>query len=573
MYRIVHFAFLLAAASGQFFPCKDEFDELDACHDSNAVCSECSILSFSNPFTAGFCGSVNESLCGALGCCEPCANSFTSYKTCLETSNLVICEIDCDPAEESTNPNPEEETVTGDLEDSGCFDKFTTFATCAINNPLQCGSCFISNVPIPDDFGAVGFCETAEDSICGFGNCCEPCSEEFNDFDECFEKVVEDVTFGLCELDCDTNDGGGGGGNLVDDCTDSFGAYSSCLSDNPFQCALCLLQNLPNGDDTVCENTQNTVCGVGNCCGPCVDEFDQFETCLETVSSLVTIGNCVIDCDELSDPPTVAPSSGGLPFCFSPENDVIVADKGRVPMNELKIGDMVQTGGGKFSRIYSFGHYAPNSKSEYLQLHVENRNIPLEITKDHMVFVETRGTVPAFAVSVGDSLLVADSNVAKVKKITTVNRVGAFAPFTESGTIVVNGVLASSYVSLQEDESGSLVVGGTKILSMHWLAHALQAPHRLICHLSTSFCDNETYTKEGISHWVHGPLIFSKWLLRQPSLLLGIASIPLLLLGMAMQILEYFFLKVQFGGICFVLALSFIAQARSMRTGKTKKLH
>jgi hypothetical protein len=34
-------------------------------------------------------------------------------------------------------------------------------------------------------------------------------------------------------------------------------------------------------------------------------------------------------------------------------------------------------------------------------------------------------------------------------KIGFIESAGAFAPFTESGTIVVNGVVASNYVSLQ----------------------------------------------------------------------------------------------------------------------------
>lgn len=577
MYRIVFFAILLVTTSGQLLPCQDEFDALDECHDAYAECSECTILQFSNPFTAGFCAAINEGLCGAYGCCEPCANVFTSYKTCLETSNLVVCEVDCDPVEGSSEVEigiieEEEETVTDDLETSGCFNKFTDFATCAIQNPLQCGSCFLNNIPIPDDFAADGFCNTAEESICGFGNCCSPCSQEFEIFDACFEEVVDDITFGLCDFDCEAN-GGGGGGNVVEDCTDSFGAYSNCLRENPLQCALCLLTNLPDPDDTVCENTRNTVCGVGDCCDACVDQFDQFEICLETVSSLVTIGSCTIDCDEVPDPPTVPPSSGFGGFsCFSPKNDVLVDGKGYISMNDLKIGDMVQTGEGEFGRVYSFGHYSPNAKSEYLQLHVENQNKPLEISKDHMVFVEARGPVPAFAVSTGDRLVVSNKSVATVEKIANVNRVGAFAPFTESGTIVVNGVLASSYVSLQEEKSGSLVIGNTKTVSMHWLAHVLQAPHRLICHVSASICENETYTTDGISHWVHSPLLFSKWLLRQPTPLLTLVSIPLVLLGMAMQFVEYFFLKVQFGGIFLMLVLSFVAHTKSTRAEKTKKL-
>ena len=58
-------------------------------------------------------------------------------------------------------------------------------------------------------------------------------------------------------------------------------------------------------------------------------------------------------------------------------------------------------------------------------------------------------------VGVGDKLLMGAGGVIKVTKIATVNRQGAFAPFTESGTIVVSDILASSYVSLQEEQSAN----------------------------------------------------------------------------------------------------------------------
>merc|ERR1711915_716581 len=107
-----------------------------------------------------------------------------------------------------------------------------------------------------------------------------------------------------------------------------------------------------------------------------------------------------------------------------------------------------------------------------------------------------------------------------------------------------------SYVTLQDDESGSFVFGGTKIFPMHWLAHSLQAPHRLICHLNMNICANETYNEEGISHWGYRPLLFSKWIIRQHPVV--------------MNVLEIIFMKFYFGIICLASA-SFLAQAKGIR--------
>jgi hypothetical protein len=184
--------------------------------------------------------------------------------------------------------------------------------------------------------------------------------------------------------------------------------------------------------------------------------------------------------------------------------------------------------------------------------------------------VETRGPVPAFAVLSGDRLKMADKDVAEVTKITKVNRVGAFAPFTESGTIVVNGVLASSYVSLQDEQSGKFALGGFKAFPMHWLAHSLQAPHRLICHLNMNICANETYTDEGISNWVYRPLLFSKWIVSQHPVVLALLSVPIVLFAFAVNFLEILFMKFYFGIIC-LASVFFLVQGNGNRVIKERK--
>ena len=43
--------------------------------------------------------------------------------------------------------------------------------------------------------------------------------------------------------------------------------------------------------------------------------------------------------------------------CFSGENVVELEGGMSVQMKNLRIGDVVETGDGKFTRVYSFGHY------------------------------------------------------------------------------------------------------------------------------------------------------------------------------------------------------------------------
>jgi len=596
------------AQLGSLIPCRNEFNVLDDCHTTNE-CDDCRILEFQNPFTAGFCNAINEGLCQADGCCDSCTDEFNAYETCLMILNLVVCEINCDnvavttaaPSKEDfvevveiieTTPTPsatpsmisfEEGGLSDELEERGCFDKFSDFGVCALGEPIQCGLCFINNIPIPGEIGGNidEFCAVADSSLCGFGSCCEPCNSEFTLFEECFQEVVEDITFGTCQLDCDDNDSEDEV-TTVDDCLDSLGAYSSCIANNVIGCALCVIAGLPElpslpdegglDFDEFCDSTRNIICGFGDCCQPCEAEFTALETCLETASSVVTLGQCTIDCNLPTLSPTVLPAEnnneggggGGLfdgAVCFSGENQVRVLSTSTtsdddastfrittIAMKDLRIGDMVQSGlppssndsEMKFSRIYSFGHYSPDIKSEYLQIYTtaKNNNNPLEITKDHMVYKKKMGTqsyyypVPASDVSIGDTVMTSNNadttDVAMVTKIQTVIRRGAFAPFTESGTIVVSDIVASNYVSLlQTPTSKKSAMISSEM--MHWLAHVFQAPHRILSKMTTM--DKETYTQDGISNWVYHPLQLAQWYLRQPTIIMGLLAIPLLLLA------------------------------------------
>lgn len=224
-------------------------------------------------------------------------------------------------------------------------------------------------------------------------------------------------------------------------------------------------------------------------------------------------------------------------LCFSGGSVVEVVDRGLITMENLKINDEVYIGKGTFSRVYSFGHYNKETNGEYLQLFCDGLDGPLEISKDHMLFVEGRGAIPAAQISVGDSVLLGTGTTTEVVRIGFIESAGAFAPFTESGTIVVNGVVASNYVSLQ-DESEFFSIAGIKVASMHWLAHALQAPHRMMCKVSASFCASETYSEDGISSWVYGPYLFFTWLLSQPLPVSVVLSVPAFVAGVALYSME-----------------------------------
>lgn len=204
------------------------------------------------------------------------------------------------------------------------------------------------------------------------------------------------------------------------------------------------------------------------------------------------------------------PPSFNIPapiICFPGNMQVEVKGRGMVSMKHVKIGDVVKSSddGSCYSKVYSFGHYQPEAMGEYLQLYYvtpkeATTKHSLQISRDHMVFVDNRRSVPASSLKVGDEILLETGRPARIVKIATVQSRGAYAPFTESGSIVVNGVVASNYIAMLDDDH---VLLPFPCMSHHWLAHASQAPHRLYCRLFA--CQNETYTANGISTWVDAP--------------------------------------------------------------------
>ena len=135
-------------------------------------------------------------------------------------------------------------------------------------------------------------------------------------------------------------------------------------------------------------------------------------------------------------------------------------------MDALKIGDHVKGLDGSYSRVYSFGHRSPNGLTKFLEIHTNSPyHDPLEVTPDHLLYMVgsigpgSWSLVPAKHVKVGSfvAAMQQESHLSPsatsflvVTDVREVLRHGAYAPFTVSGNIVVNGVSASNYIALPE---------------------------------------------------------------------------------------------------------------------------
>jgi hypothetical protein len=216
--------------------------------------------------------------------------------------------------------------------------------------------------------------------------------------------------------------------------------------------------------------------------------------------------------------------NGGIVFCFPGDSTCLVEGRGDVAMKDIQLGDKIMVESGNYEPVYSFGHYVPDAMAEYVQLITASTK--LEISKDHMVFVEGGRSVPASHVKAGDTLELASGLYEDVRSVKSVVREGAYAPFTASGAVVVNGVKASSFIAFQDSETLKIAGVDTK-LSFQFLARTFEAPHRMWCQYFSA-CLEEQYTVEGVSRWVDAPHKAGLWFIEQNSLVMAVLALPVL---------------------------------------------
>jgi secreted trypsin-like serine protease len=336
----------------------------------------------------------------------------------------------------------------------------------------------------------------------------------------------------------------------------SFSALVSCLQQAGFtpDCAT-LWAHFAATELDVCSSKCQVISGEpSNGPAPECALPDCLQCSVETVARpCSSIYPVVHDpCAGVNTSPTPSPTPRPTGFCFSGESMVQVKDKGATRMANLKLGDHIlvdQTG--TFEPIYSFGHRLESQLAQFLRLHPSM----LEVSNDHMVFVVNKGAIPASMVQVGDKLV----GGAAVSSITKVTRRGIFAPFTPSGTLVVNGVVASSYVSFQE--SDVLKIGSIATpLRYQWLAHAFQVPHKIWCYYRAQ-CENEQSTERGVSTWVQIPLSCAHWILAQRPIVMVALIIPAVLLLTIFALVDVMLLN----PFLFMSVFTLVALLRAMK--------
>jgi hypothetical protein len=185
--------------------------------------------------------------------------------------------------------------------------------------------------------------------------------------------------------------------------------------------------------------------------------------------------------------------------CFPSSATVSLSNGKTVSMEELQTGDEVltidqATGKTAFSPVYMWGHRDAEAVSEFYEVSTES-GAKLVLSPEHYMYVAEAGcngatlsgatTLSAALVKVGQGAWIMKNGVAICSAITAIKKAehkGLFNPMTLTGTIVVDGVIASCY-----SESNEMAIESNLRLVMNEenvarnapaLHHALFAPAR-----------------------------------------------------------------------------------------------
>jgi desert hedgehog protein len=138
-------------------------------------------------------------------------------------------------------------------------------------------------------------------------------------------------------------------------------------------------------------------------------------------------------------------------------------------MSQLRVGDVVRSvdaaGKAIYDEVYFFGHADSSMASDYVSLKLSGSDAPLQLSSKHFLpTCPNRGEqckwadhihVYAQKIQPGDSVWIStagQSILSEVLETTVVVKDGLYNPYTLSGKIVVNGVVASAHSNWVLDE-------------------------------------------------------------------------------------------------------------------------
>lgn len=197
----------------------------------------------------------------------------------------------------------------------------------------------------------------------------------------------------------------------------------------------------------------------GSCCSLACQTLGCF--CNVTLPS----GNCPAAGRSVN---LTAPEHSGA--CFPEDSTVVASDGNTVSMKDLKTGTNILSSGGTYSPVFMFGHRDTRTWMKVVEIRTSHSNT-VRLSPGHYLYVNG-GLKPAERVTEGDRLTTDNGKSVTVTKVEMSIGRGMYAPTTLSGSLVVDGILASCYTDVIHPN-----VAHWLLSPFRWIYRAGMLPH------------------------------------------------------------------------------------------------
>lgn len=146
--------------------------------------------------------------------------------------------------------------------------------------------------------------------------------------------------------------------------------------------------------------------------------------------------------DPSQSPKDENPNDDGS-VCFPSDATVNLENGKELPISELGVGDKVLVDGNKFSEVFLFTHHTKDIRSRFVRL-ILSSGKSITLSPGH--YIPASGRIKtASSVRIGDKITLGDGRSDRVVSTTMITATGLHNPQTLDGTIVVNGIVASTF--------------------------------------------------------------------------------------------------------------------------------